>query len=39
MQNTWSDNIIGQFDPLIVEKFLEKIDEAADIFKSLMPEQ
>ena len=25
------------FDPLIVEKFLEKIDEAADIFKSLMP--
>lgn len=25
------------FDPVIVEKFLEKIDEAADIFKSLMP--
>lgn len=27
------------FDPLIVEKFLEKIDDAADIFKSLMPEK
>ena len=27
------------FDPVIVEKFLEKIDEAADIFKSLMPER
>ncbi|MDE7034558.1 MAG: two-component system response regulator, partial [Mucispirillum sp.] len=27
------------FDPIIVEKFLEKIDEAEDIFKSLMPEK
>ncbi len=27
------------FDPIIVEKFLAKIDEAEDIFKSLMPEK
>ena len=27
------------FDPVIIEKFLEKIDDAAAVFKNLMPEK